>query len=82
MRLKNRKEYETQVLTVSAINRKQISSRSYRDREPLQESDQTAWKRHECEHTYRAEFSLANCDFSVWNGVPNVMTEQVGGERR
>jgi len=28
------------------------------------------------------EFSLANCDFSVWNDVPNVMTEQVGGECR
>lgn len=38
----------------------------------------------ECEHTntYRAELSLANCDFSVWNGVPNVMTEQAGGGRR
>lgn len=42
----------------------------------------SARRRHECEHTYRAEFSLANCDFSVWNGVPNVMTEQVGGGRR
>lgn len=54
------------------------------DRDSLQESDQEARRRrHECEHcTYRAEFSLANCDFSVWNGVPNVMTEQVGDGRR
>lgn len=26
-------------------------------------------------------FSLANCDLSVWNGVPKVMTEQVGDGR-
>lgn len=33
--------------------------------------------------TYRVEFSLANCDLSaVWNGVPKVMTEQVGDGRR
>lgn len=53
------------------------------NRDSLEESDQTARRRrHECEYTYRAEFSLGNCDFSVWNGVPNVMTEQVGGGRR
>jgi len=34
------------------------------------------------EHTHRAE-SLANCrgDLSLWNGVPNVMTEQTAGGR-
>lgn len=32
----------------------------------------------EVERTYRTGLSPTNCDFSVWNGVPNVITAQVG----